>query len=72
MAKQIPYNLVGDVCPALMAGAMEKARVSYFLNGKGIWRYPAIMVIDDEADSDQCPMRHSVHDNHPLQPDRRD
>lgn len=47
-SKQIPINLAGGLCPTLMSRAFEKARVEYFIGGgKSIWRYPAILVIND-------------------------
>ena len=46
--RQIPINLVNNLCPTLMSRAFEKARVEYFIGGgKSIWRYPAILVIND-------------------------
>lgn len=45
--RQIPINLVDNLCPTLMSRAFEKARVSYFLGQGNVWSYPAILIIND-------------------------
>lgn len=49
--RQIPINLVDNLCPTLMSRAFEKARVEYFLGQGKVWAYPAILVIYAKDDS---------------------